>query len=278
MTKSISTIAVALLVFVTLACGNSGSQVRDDHDQNQMVSYESWEDVTSRLATLEDRVEALEDPPQTPILLPDTDMVAPVKLENPWEPHECAFRFRTFTGVQLTDVLPRWRECDPVAKNFDMDGKLKNRGYGFLTSIQSARDAVMNTGAPDLFESLSPLKKRELVEEALPLIVEYVLVYVHEDHVNDWLLDLEWERDIARLNPDWYKDPWKSYPENQWGDDWDSRPLYWPTDRTEKIEIPGYGSVSRLDFWVRAFWKRRGEALFEAIKAEVEEQRGASLG
>lgn len=157
----------------------------------------------------------------------------------------------------VDEFIEQFLSCDPTGRYFTFDGKLRSDGFYEPTP---GRYSVVNIQIVNgrfrylesSFEILPVMVRRGLVEIAAPKLAEVLVDYLHEDHINDWLLELDWERDIASLDPDWYL-----------GTDW-------PEDRTRSVSIEGYHEdISKLDLWVRMWWLRRGEAMFTVAKEAV---------
>ena len=117
------------------------------------------------------------------------------------------------------------------------------------------------------------LARRNLLNVGMELVASYAIEYVHPEHLEEWLLNLEWERDVASIDPDWYR--LEVQPENP-DIECISGCSIWPIDRNRKISIDGYHRpISKGDMWVLMFWKRRGEFIFNSAKTAVQDRMEA---
>jgi len=169
-------------------------------------------------------------------------------------------------------LVSRIRECDPMRDYFAYGGIIKSDQYGFKdeTEYPEPNKSVIKlknmqtvsrklAWIDDVFTSL-PLEDRDgVVEKAMPLVADFVVDYLHKDHLEGWLLDLQWSKDIQPVKPSWYQE------------------INWPDDRSKAVQIDGYDQkLSKIDLWVRMWWKRRGKPLFKrakkAVKKKVEQR------
>lgn len=166
-------------------------------------------------------------------------------------------------------LVDRLRKCDPMGDYFAINGKVRtnrigshesefNTGRTALTNLQLASGKLHYL--QEVYNKMPMLARRKAAEELAPIAAEFAVGYLHEDHLQSWLLELSWEEDIEPIDPQWYQ-----------GKDW-------PDNRLQPIQIQGYGEVSKLDLWVRMWWKRRGEALFDAAKDAVQNEYAPRRG
>ncbi len=174
---------------------------------------------------------------------------------------------KDMTVADAEQVLTELRVCDPTGEYFDLAGRIREDGVHFDFGDAGANAfaniyAAVGTLRPFfwVFERLPVLRRREIMESVGPKAAVFTVEYLHPEQLEEWLLGLDWEQDIAPVNPDWY-----------FG-------TTWPTDRYERVEIDGYGSISKIELWVRMFWRRRGEAMFEITKNLVSEAVAAKSG
>jgi hypothetical protein len=167
---------------------------------------------------------------------------------------------RDMTVEDAEQVVAELRECDPMGEYFDLSGRLWDDRYaGWLNEASPGVNTLINMQIVAgelrpfyrLFEALSVAQRRQIMETVGPQVAAFAVWYLHPQHVQEWLLDLDWERDIAPVDLDWYSE------------------TIWPENRYERVSLFGYGEVSKIELWVRMFWKRRGEAMFEATKELV---------
>lgn len=166
-------------------------------------------------------------------------------------------------------VVTELGDCDPIGNYFDLAGRFRDDGiyddYGYmyadgrgsnaLTNMQIVADKLQPFYA--LFESLPVTRRREIMESVGPKAAAFAVGYFHPELLKEGLIDLDWDKDIVSVDPDWYHD------------------TDWPENRYEPTEISGYGNVSKIELWTRMFWLRRGEAMFDAAKKLVSEAAAA---
>lgn len=85
-----------------------------------------------------------------------------------------------------------------------------------------------------------------------PLLVKLGVRIVPRELLERYLIELEWERDIATVNPHWERN-WK-----QMQSDLNEPVLY-------------FNNLSYWDVWFRLWWSRRTEAQFESFKVAMAE-------
>lgn len=172
--------------------------------------------------------------------------------------------------VDVERMVSKLSECDPRRAVFTIDGKVRDdaffllydpnekpivsydvgAGYHLLQNLQSV--ALKFRSVKQAFDQLPVLQRREILAPAADVAAKYIVGYVHEDHLKEWLLNLDWDRDVVPVDPDWYLG------------------MNWPANRLEKVAIEGFNQkLSKVDLWVRMFWLRRGELVFETAKNAV---------
>lgn len=176
----------------------------------------------------------------------------------------------TFTVESLKELVGKIRNDDPYREYFTIDGHVRDKmggGVGTLYALQTI--AQENRYLEGVFNSLPVLQRREVLRPVADIVAGYVVEYVHHDDLRSWLVNLDWKRDIEPVNPDWYEAT--TWPENQFepvevqvlaaGED----------DAVNDPKAKGF-KISKVDLWWRMFWRRRGEAIFNAAKAAVAAQ------
>ena len=204
-------------------------------------------------------------PAPKPVATSDPAVV--IKPEAPCEP-----KLGTSGGMLTIDSLASFIElvksCDPFKKDFTTDGKVRDDnwepeyigGRTVLGNLQGFAYVFKDLGTA--FENLPILKQREILQPTMKLVAAAVVEYIHRSHLEEYLLQLNWERDIASVSPGWYG------------------ATSWPDDRFQRVPVSapdGEGSrvvsperkLSKIDLWVRLFWRRRGELVFKTAQEEV---------
>lgn len=157
-------------------------------------------------------------------------------------------------STAVAQMVQTFRECDPLSPFFEMDGHIKMTEYygGWANIFWAMSSKARGPKIAESFDKLPVLARRAIFKAALPLVCDWAMEYAHPDELHRYLLDLDWDTNIAPVNPALY-----------WGAGTD-----WPDDQLEKIEIAG-GQYSKTDYWVAMFWQRRGRYVFEAAKQEL---------
>jgi len=184
----------------------------------------------------------------------------------------CDYHVRPTTPDSAKALLSRIKECDPMGSYFALGGKIRSDQYGFKDEkeypepdrsvIKLKNMQVVSRKfewVDDAFRGLPLLDRRAVAEVAMPLAAKFMIDYLHQKHLEEWLLTLKWEEDIESVEPSWYKE------------------VDWPSDRSKPTQINGFDEkLSKIDLWVRLWWLRRGEGLFtrakEAVSERVEKQ------
>lgn len=157
--------------------------------------------------------------------------------------------------ANVSRLVEVFRQQDPYKEYFTVDGKIhlqkspEDRGWEMLGILHTIAGGNKYLG--ELFSKMPMLARRRLLQQATPVVFGYIVEYAHPDLIRAWITSLDWKRDVERVNPDLY------------------RKAAWPEDMAAAIDLPDYGKVSKLDFWVRMFWLRRGEFVFNAVKNET---------
>ena len=162
-------------------------------------------------------------------------------------------------GVEeLAGLTGRFRDEDPYREYFTTDGRVGtdycSRRYARTHRVSDCLldFAFDNRYLGALFLKAPVLVRREILNNLPPVLGEYLAEYLHPDYVSGWITDLDWDRDIEPLDPDEWRD-------TAWKED------------DGLTEVDGYHEqVGQTDYWVRMFWKRRGQAVFEAVKTAVQ--------
>jgi hypothetical protein len=168
------------------------------------------------------------------------------------------------------------RGCDPLKSYFTIDGRIRKDNWesehasiAFLGNMQMLSHPFRDLKSS--FDNLSLLEQRAIIGPAMNLIAPAVVEYVHRSHLNDFLLSLDWERDIAWVDPQWYDGT--NWPEDRF------KPVALTTrtwsggesDSAVYVASVPSRKLSKIDLWVRMFWLRRGELVFNTAKAAVQE-------
>jgi hypothetical protein len=185
---------------------------------------------------------------------------------------ECDYYTQPTSPDSAKALIKRVKECDPLGDYFQLNGKIRKNHYGFHDTDGYAPESEgfvmlknMQTASrkfdwvDDAFTGLPMMDRRAVAEAAMPLLADFMVEYLHEDHLQNWLLKLDWSEDIAPINPQWYEG------------------VDWPTDKSKPVSIDGFDQkLSKIDLWVRMWWLRRGEGLFrmakEAVSKRVEKE------
>lgn len=177
-------------------------------------------------------------PATQPRPLPEPELVTP-RTEN-----------MSFDAVK--GLIGKFGKEDPYRKDFQADGRVVDKkGSSALDTF--VKIGMENSYMEKLFNSMPILERRQLLKDAPGVVLPYVVEYAHPLQIKQWVVDLDWKRDIEPVDPDWYRD---------------NENVKWPpSDWNKPVKIEGYQTISRTNLWVRMFWKRRGEAVFEAVKA-----------
>ena len=248
--------AVAFL-FVIVACGG-GSDERIEQNKEDAASV-------SDIRTLQDRVRLLEDYVKEIRDQHEMDQVAEVDHHPKPKPNPCNFNLNEFPRTDaFSDVFDRWKECDPMAAEFTTEGRFSGED-STIANMNGIAWKLRNTSAWSVYSKLPVLQRRQVLEWATPSIATYLVEYLHQDLLHRYLLDIDWDSQVANLNHRYYDQLELSVHE-----DLREGSIDWPGDRDEVIEVSGYGSASKGDYYARMFWKRRGVVVFKAFKVEVE--------
>lgn len=94
-----------------------------------------------------------------------------------------------------------------------------------------------------------------LVEQLAPLFAKLAIRLFDKDELGRYLTNLDWEKDVWSVNPDWYND----WPTS------DKTKMVWDKLHTYSPEV----GLSQWDVRVRMFWQRRGPKIFNAAKQAV---------
>jgi hypothetical protein len=184
----------------------------------------------------------------------------PTTISGPCDSTEVSMDMTVNVAEQVLEDI---KKCDPVGVYFELDGRIKDTEIGddawYPEDIGRGHIAMANMQSIAwelkpyyrLFEALPVTRRREIIESVGPKAAEFVVGYLNPEYVRQALLDLDWNRDIASINTDWWRE------------------VKWPNNRYEKIPIDGYGDVSKLELWTRMFWRRRGEVEFNTVKQLV---------
>jgi len=162
------------------------------------------------------------------------------------------------TALNITNLV---KDCDLHGEYFTIDGRIRqdpptNRHLsvpGMNVSANLQRVAGTYVGVVRQFNGLPVMVRRTILRQTAPVVAGYVAEYVHPELLDEGLLSLDWEIDVATVNPEWFNG------------------IDWPQEREERIDVEGYHEpISRVDLWIRMFWLRRGQAVLETMQREVQ--------
>jgi|GEM_PF-5751056 len=213
---------------------------------------------------------------------PLADTMAPVVIRPETGPPRCTPKLGTYQGSLTFDSLEvfirKVRECDPLKAYFTTEGRVTDDdrdGTHYLAHLHpSARmldnvQSIAGYFAPlkAAFENLAILQRREILRPAIKLVVPMVVEYVHRNYLDDFLLKLDWQRDIAWVDPAWYEGT--NWPENRFESTVPTLRKSVGEDSIAYIPATPARKLSKVDLWIRMFWLRRGELIFRTAQEEV---------
>lgn len=181
--------------------------------------------------------------------------VVPVIQQKP--SYEEVPKIDTLNIEAVEESVSQFIQNDPYRELFDIDGKLRehwydgadcNRYKGSCIRWQLEMFAGQYKHLQKLFDAMPLMARRQFLKDAGPIVMNYAVGYVHPSYIENWLTKLDWSRDIASVDPEWYAK------------------TKWPEDQTQMVELGNLGQMTKTDLWVRMFWLRRGEAVFTAAK------------
>src|SRR3989344_2222951 len=201
--------------------------------------------------------------------LPPAPPAPTVVTLQPEAPPRCEPGMEIFDLESLKQALVHLRNCDPFKEYFTIEGRIRMDNWPgehpsstFLGNLQMLAYPLRHL--KQAFENLSIPDRRQILIPAMKLVAPAVVGYVHRSYLEDYLLKLDWAKDVASVDPVWYG------------------ATSWPADRFQRVSVSmpdGEGSklvsperkLSKVDLWVRMFWLRRGELVFNTAKEAVRE-------
>ena len=184
------------------------------------------------------------------------------KLPPPCNPHFEADSsdFMSLEGitslVKAVNNCPKGVPADLLGgQAVDSAGHISSEGGGHLANLEATvsyfnniyQDTWVKMSAA--YDNMPGIPRKALLIPALQAVLPEVLKHLTTEEVNNYLLRLEWNRDIEAVSPNWL------------------RATKWPND-SSAIQMPGSTlKLTHEELWIRMFWRRRGELVFLASKS-----------
>jgi len=245
MNSRFSILAVALVAILFAACGEKGPSEAEQLLADQLATAQADAEAARIEAwTQKARADSIEKAEADSAAQAQADSVA----AHPCPPVFQADSLTGFFTLEGFRVFFAGHTCDPYKDYFAEDGTMSRP----VSLLDQLHDDL--SGLKRAWYLLPEAARKALLPQVMPLVARGVGAYASPRDIHRYLMDLDWERDIAPVNPDWY------YSEKY------GSTVQWSDDDNKPILLPGYGEVARLDLKYRIAWQHQGRETFEAAK------------